>query len=285
VLNLVDSIGSLTSNRFEGPEVINLSRELYQRKMIREGLVPPSESTITVHELIHKSDQILSIGAPIHNNLYKFERVNKNLKSMLQNVARGFPSIMKNYMEKESVFFDSALNLDEVDRIRHFNKYGPSNGLTIKSLKSYLQPLHVYREEDAYVLVDLPNNDCISLYGERKTEKFSKSLFAHILHDAMQYSPSSSPDNSLLQMLYDEWILLKGSKKPEAFFKFLSDSFNISNRTINNNSVYFRYSKIILDMEDKSKKEIYQSDFNFLLKCFSVPVGNDISSDDYLFTT
>ena len=66
----------------------------------RSDTLPPSECTITLHELEHEVDQSLTIGVPRFSNLYKFEKINKILKSMLKNVAKGFPFIMKNYIEK-----------------------------------------------------------------------------------------------------------------------------------------------------------------------------------------
>ena len=55
----------------------------------RVGLVPPSEATITLHELWHVCDQVTSQGVPRRSTLYKFERMNHFLKGLMKNQAAG----------------------------------------------------------------------------------------------------------------------------------------------------------------------------------------------------
>ena len=110
MLDIIDVIGVLTSNKLSH-DVITIVKLLAKRN----GLVPPSECTITMHELFHVVDQSYNIGCPRYSNLYKFKKVNKILKGMLKNVAKGFASIMKNYMQKEAMFFETAINYSEID--------------------------------------------------------------------------------------------------------------------------------------------------------------------------
>ena len=52
-------------------------------------MMPPSEATMTFHELFHIVNQREDVGCPRHSTLYKFERMNKVLKRNLKNTAKG----------------------------------------------------------------------------------------------------------------------------------------------------------------------------------------------------
>ena len=125
MLDIFDTIGLLTSNKMSRESIMVINRKLVDLLTDRSGSVPPSECTITLHELVHLVDQSLTIGVPRFSNLYKFEKVNKFLKSMLKNVAKGFPSIMKNYIEKESIFMETAIKITEMDSINNLQKFLP----------------------------------------------------------------------------------------------------------------------------------------------------------------
>ena len=64
----------------------------------REGMMPPSEATMTFHELFHIVKQMKEVGCPRHSTLYKFEKMNKVLKRNMKNTAKGnfltFPDIL-----------------------------------------------------------------------------------------------------------------------------------------------------------------------------------------------
>ena len=80
----------LNSNRLHVPAVRDdVMSHLITYLIDRSGLVPPSECTTTLHELIHICDQVEMIGAPRYSTLYKFEKVNKLLKSFCFNKAKG----------------------------------------------------------------------------------------------------------------------------------------------------------------------------------------------------
>ena len=57
-------------------------KRLLDAVVLRSGLMPPSESTMTLHELMHTCDQILDQGLTRVSTLFKFERVNHFLKSL-----------------------------------------------------------------------------------------------------------------------------------------------------------------------------------------------------------
>ena len=80
----------LNSNRLHVPTVMGeLYTGLIDNLIKRSGLVPPRECTTTLHELLHVCDQVQMIGAPRYSTLYKFEKVNKLLKSFCFNKAKG----------------------------------------------------------------------------------------------------------------------------------------------------------------------------------------------------
>jgi hypothetical protein len=284
ILDIFDIIGILTSNSFELDKIYVLGSNVVTSLAERGGLVPPSESTITLHELCHVTDQSTVIGCPRHNNLYKFEKVNKFLKNMLKNVAKGFASIIKNYMEKESIFFESALSLTEIENIKNLNKFFPRNSLGMKSLSSYLQPLYVDSDDEKIIIYDIPNSNVVQLNGEMKTYKLNKILFAYILHDAMTYPNASAPDNSLLKMLYNDWLGGKGVKKPENFLNFLSVSMN-SKSTLTTKSIYIKYLNYIDTITDENVKNQFIEDVGFLSYHFTPADNSEFPPDDYLLIT
>ena len=67
--------------------------DLNETLVKRSGLVPPSECPIALHELVHVCDQVMEIGSPRYSTLYKFEKVNKLLKSFCFNTAKGSMNI------------------------------------------------------------------------------------------------------------------------------------------------------------------------------------------------
>ena len=72
------------------PSIVEtLHNNLIEMLILRSGLVPPSECTITLHELVHVCDQVQEIGAPRYSTIYKFEKVNHLLKSLCMNKAKG----------------------------------------------------------------------------------------------------------------------------------------------------------------------------------------------------
>jgi hypothetical protein len=285
MLDIFDVIGILTSNKLSQASINEINSMLIAMVIERSGLVPPSECTITLHELLHLIDQSIAVGCPRFSNLYKFEKVNKFLKSMLKNVAKGFASIMKNYMEKESIFMQTAIQLSEMESVEDLQKFLPTDTKSMKNIKSFLQKIHIdYDEDDRADVVDIDSSNIVHFYGDRKFEKFNSLLFAYILHNALEYPSMSAPEDSLLKRLFDEWKSGTGSKKPEAFLNFLKKSFN-RYLPMTNHSLYMKYNKIILDMTEGKEQDSFRSDFEFLAKCFS-PVGEDelFPEDHLLFT-
>jgi hypothetical protein len=62
---------------------------LVQTLCKRSGCVPPSECCVTLHELMHVFEQISEIGPNRRSNLFKFEKMNKEMKSYVKNQAKG----------------------------------------------------------------------------------------------------------------------------------------------------------------------------------------------------
>ena len=285
MLQIFDVIGFLTANKLSKDIVEHLGREAIDLLVKRTGLVPPSECTITMHELLHVISQSHNIGCPRFSNLYKFERVNKSLKSTLKNVARGFASIMKNYMQKEGIFLETAVNLGEIETIDSLQKFCPKDLKSMKNLKNYLNKLYIdYTDENQIQLFDVECSNIVQLFGEKRIEKLNILLFSYLLCNALEYPDSRAPDDSLLKRLYDEWKAGPGSKKPEAFFNFLQKSFN-KFRILNPQTVYMRYQKIIFHMKDVELKDIFQKDFNFLVEAFNINDDTGENPMEFLFVS
>ena len=90
IIELYDIMSILNSNRLHGPTV---KKKLFPRLIdvliTRSGLMPPSECCVTLHEMVHLCEQILEIGPGRQSTLYKFEKMNKILKSLGKNTAKG----------------------------------------------------------------------------------------------------------------------------------------------------------------------------------------------------
>jgi len=85
-----DILSMLNSGRLKGNDVSDvLKPSLIAACVARAGILPPSECRITLHELLHICDQVSEMGAPRMSSLYKFERMNHILKSLLKNSAKG----------------------------------------------------------------------------------------------------------------------------------------------------------------------------------------------------
>jgi len=90
ILEMFDIMGMLHSStlrvdKFNEDFILRLQDALVRRS----GLMPPSESTMTLHELMHTCHQVLEQGVTRVSTLFKFERVNHFLKTLLQNKAAG----------------------------------------------------------------------------------------------------------------------------------------------------------------------------------------------------
>ena len=90
IFEIWDIMGQLNSSQLNVQKVKDdMYPALIKALVARQGLVPPAESTITMHELVHVCDQVWDQGAPRVSTLYKFERINLFLKILLKNHAAG----------------------------------------------------------------------------------------------------------------------------------------------------------------------------------------------------
>ena len=118
---------------------------------------------------------------------------------MLKNVAKGFASIMKNYMQKEAIFFETALNSSEIDSINNLQKYLPNDIKSMKNLNSYVNKIYIdVDEKNVAELLDIDSCNVLHFFGEKKLEKWNVTLFSNLLHSALEYPGVTAPDDSLL---------------------------------------------------------------------------------------
>ena len=90
ILELFDIMGILNSSSLKIEQFSEtMMKRLTNAIVRRSGLMPPTESTMTLHEVLHTCDQVLEQGVNRVSTLYKFERVNHFLKTLLQNSAKG----------------------------------------------------------------------------------------------------------------------------------------------------------------------------------------------------
>jgi hypothetical protein len=106
ILDIFDVMAILNSNRLNVKTIMESTyKNLIDLLITRSGLVPPSECCITLHELLHICDQVEEIGAPRYSTLYKFEKINKLLKSICFNKAKGFICLINVYVLKLILYF------------------------------------------------------------------------------------------------------------------------------------------------------------------------------------
>jgi hypothetical protein len=98
------------------------------RKLLiyREGLLPPSESTYTVHELVHVVDQIIQLGPPLMSSMFKYEQKNRWIKGLIKNHRYPLASVVKNYLISESCSFLVSLNYDTYRRMQNLFEFANS---------------------------------------------------------------------------------------------------------------------------------------------------------------
>ena len=90
ILEIFDIMGMLNSSSLKIENFhVDFTYRLREAIVTRSGLMPPSECTMTLHELMHTCDQVLEQGVSRVSTLFKFERVNHFLKTLLQNNASG----------------------------------------------------------------------------------------------------------------------------------------------------------------------------------------------------
>ena len=89
IIEIFDIMSTLNSSRLNASMVRKeLLPRLINALADRSGFVPPSESCVTLHELIHVCEQVNEIGNARSSTLYKFEKMNKILKGHGKNSAK-----------------------------------------------------------------------------------------------------------------------------------------------------------------------------------------------------
>ena len=89
IVEMYDIMSILNSSKLHGPTIKDkVYPRLIDALIKRSGLIPPSESCVTLHEFLHVCEQVHEIGVARSSTLYKFEKMNKILKGLGQNTAR-----------------------------------------------------------------------------------------------------------------------------------------------------------------------------------------------------
>jgi hypothetical protein len=123
ILTLFDIITYLTNYSFKKEMIPRLVDKICSTLADREGLLPPSEATYAIHEIVHVAEQIPEAGPPMFSNLYKYERANKYLKNLIQNQKSPMSSLVKNYLVVELSSI-SLINSDHsLERVQDISQY------------------------------------------------------------------------------------------------------------------------------------------------------------------
>jgi hypothetical protein len=177
ICEVLDIISMLNATRLNIQYITEVIKPKLIKALVRRvGLLPPSECMLTLHELLHICDQVVEVGVPRVSSLYKFERMNHVLKSVLHNAAKGnvfcfilfysilctlqfiryysilnyfmyvyfivtgLPSIMKNFLDHERSEMEMTLSISMIDKLNSMGNFQPSN-CPCKHLDSLLRPI------------------------------------------------------------------------------------------------------------------------------------------------
>jgi hypothetical protein len=114
MLSIFDKMKYLRQYEFDIDEHKEKMTETIRHLCVREGLLPPCESTYTVHELLHVVEQIPMLGPPMMSSMFKSEQKNKSFQQLIKNQRFPISSIVKNYLISE------ALNLKIYRKMKMF---------------------------------------------------------------------------------------------------------------------------------------------------------------------
>jgi hypothetical protein len=196
--------------------------QLLNHLIVRQGLVPPSECQVTLHELMHISSQIPDIGPPRLSTLFKFERINKLMKSCVRNKAKGMPSIMKNFTQHEHYIFNFSYSLQNMLRLKKIGKYQPHEVPIMNGLAGHLHNIHVDTDEEEegtrFTMYDLAHNNLLELRGNVYDYTFSALQLHHVfmlIRDVMEETDTIG----VLGKAFDEYDIFMDTN-PRSIYKY-----------------------------------------------------------------
>jgi hypothetical protein len=244
LLEIFDIMSALNATRMNVRDVKDKLRPRLIKALIRRsGLLPPTESMLTLHELIHICDQVEEVGVPRVSSLYKFKRMNHILKQLLQNKGKGktlrfsmlfyvhfgyvqimtsmlfyvhsslvgLPSIMKNFAEHKKITMQMCLSMDNVDKIKSMSSFQPDN-LSVRNMDLLLKPIFVDNEpepgnlEAPPIIYSITSSGIMELHGEMFPHDLSFSLFDQLLLSAAE---DVTDEECLLYMLFKKYLEMK----------------------------------------------------------------------------
>jgi hypothetical protein len=156
ILTIFDLINILRGYEYDLEGIRQLLGIVYCVLATHEGILPPSEATYTMHELVHIVQQIEDLGPPLMSSLFKYERQNKFLKDLIKNKSYPIGSLIKNYLISEMASFSvgqSIATMKRVQDIFSFTDTSMRDNATkflhgLKNLRHENGVLYCYEEAD-----------------------------------------------------------------------------------------------------------------------------------------
>ena len=211
ICDIFDIFTSFHASRLDARLVCSVLRtRLISALVTRSGLVPPSECTITLHEVMHICDQIAEIGVPRVSCLYKFERMNHILKALMQNNAKGLSSIFKNFVEHERITMTMSLSAQNIDRLKQMSTFEPSN-VKPKDMDHTLRGVFVDNNPkgcDHPIMYDIASSAITELHGVRTSIDVSRLHYNLLILNAAH---NVEDERSLMFQLYAAYQAAKTS--------------------------------------------------------------------------
>ncbi len=174
ILTIFDIIGHLIQYQFDRGDLLNVSNLVKFTLSQHEGLLPPSEGTYALHELIHVTDQIIDLGPPLMNAMFKYEQKNLILRKLMKNTSSPIASIVKNYCIAEASHFSMNLNYKRYETMEKLLSTNQNLSPTINTLKKLK-----YNTTTGFLTYDREEIDEIG--NNLSTEPFDQDLLKFLL--------------------------------------------------------------------------------------------------------
>jgi hypothetical protein len=171
-LRLFNCIASLFCGRIKKSLLPQMNQELRDTLIEHSLLLPPSESTYALHEIIHVCSQIEKTGPPRFNCLFMFERVNLFLKRMIKNKHHHMASIIKGYASEEFICQTIGFNFKCLTKVVEIMSCMPSNYNIVKKILNSFNNLYV---DENNVMYSIPNSRVHELRGRQETIHLNQS--------------------------------------------------------------------------------------------------------------
>lgn len=204
ILEIFDLISEGCSDRFNMTKLNNeLLPKLYITLSRREGLMPLTEMTYTVHQLVHVFQDIKHTGPPRFIWMYAFERVNKYCKNLIKNQREPLNSMVKNYIWVETLTIFLLFRMENLENILQYTQNIDKDYID-KHIISF-KDIYIEKNNGKYMIHSMQSSRFIQLSGYECLYELDDEDKEYLLLAAS----AKAKAQSLLHQLYVYWNNLR----------------------------------------------------------------------------